>query len=304
MNTVARGILGWVLLSITVTIASMSTPAAEIERTLELEAGGTVEIEIGVGALRVLGWDRAEVEITGSVGFDPVLLEIRASGNGVWVEAPVVEGRNGGADLVIRVPELGSLEIEGISCDVVTVGGRAEEIQVEVVHGEVAIDAIARRVDVESVSGSIRTSGAIDEVRAETAAGRITLAGVRTSVVAETVGGPVEVTADAPLRRADLSTANGRIRFAGGLAADGRLRAESMNGGVELMLDAGTRADVEIETYNGRIDVDWDGVDVSGGRDDRRERHHGREANFALGGGGGARIEVDTFNGRCSIRSR
>lgn len=302
MNTAAGKILGWVLLS--VALASMATAAAEIDRTVALEPGGSVEIEVGVGSLRVLGWDRAEVGITGTVGFDPGMLEIRGSGDRVRVEAPVVEGRNSGADLVIRVPELGSLEIEALSCDVTTDGVRAADIRIEVVHGEVVIDAIARRVDIESVSGSVRTSGAIDEVRAETAAGRITLAGVRNAVVAETVGGPVEVTADAPLRRADLSTANGRIRFTGGLTADGRLRAESMNGSVELTLDRDTRADVEIETYNGGIDVDWDGVDVAGDREDRRGGLRGREASFALGGGGGARIEVDTFNGRCSIRSR
>jgi len=302
MNTAAGRILGWVLLS--VALASTSTAAAEIDRTVALGAGGAVEIEVGVGAVRVVGWDRAEVGITGTVGFDPGMLEIRGSGDRVRVEAPLVEGRNSGADLVIRVPELGSLGIEGISCDVETDGVRVGEIRVEVVHGEVAIDATARRVDIESVSGSVRTSGAIEEVRAETAAGRITLGGVRSAVVAETVGGPIDVTADAPLRRADLSTANGRIRFTGGLTADGRLRAESMNGGVDLTLDRDIRADVEIETYNGRIDVDWDGVELAGDREDLRGHGHGREASFSLGGGGGARIEVDTFNGRCNIRSR
>ncbi len=302
MNTAARRMLGWMLLSLAVALSPAA--AAEIERTVALGAGGTVEIDVGVGSVRVIGWDRAEVEVSGTVGFDPELLEVRGSGDRVRVEAPVVEGRNGGADLVIRVPELGRLEIEGISCDVETDGVRAGDIRVEVVHGEVAIDATARRVDVESVSGSVRTSGAIETVRAETAAGRITIAGVRSAVAAETVGGPVEVTADAPLRSVDLSTANGRIRFTGGLTADGRLRAESMNGGVELTLDRDTRADVEIETYNGRIDVDWDGIEVAPGPDDRHGRRHGREARFALGGGGGARIEVDTFNGRCDIRSR
>ena len=299
MNTPQRRTLACALFAIA--FAVFPTPASDVERTVALASGGTVQIEIGAGSVHVIGWNRAEVEVSGTVGFDPDLLEIRASGERMSVEAPLIEGTDTTADLVIRVPELAALEIEGLSCDIAIEGVRAGKIRIEVVHGEVGIDATARRLDVESVSGSIDAKGVIEEARVETAAGSVTLSGVRSVAVAETGSGSIEVVADAPLREASFSTANGPIRFTGGLTADGRLQAESMNGGVELTLDRDIRADVDIETYNGRIDLEWEGVEVTGDRDDRGR---GRNARFALGGGGGARIDVETFNGRCNIRPR
>ena len=304
MNTELRTMLASALISIA--LAATPAAAADVDRSIALASGGTVEIEIASGSVRVIGWDQPEIGVSGTVGFDPGLLEVRKSAGRVSIEAPLIEGRDTSVELEIRVPELAELDIEGLSCDVTVESVRASAIRVEVVHGQILVDATARRVDVESVSGSIRTTGVIEEVRAETAAGSVVLAGVRSVATAETVSGPIEIVASAPLRQADLSTANGRIRFSGGLTDDGRLRADSMNGSVELTLDRDTRADVEVETYNGRIDVDWDGVEVGGPRNRHAEPDHdpGRSARFSLGGGGGGRIEVDTFNGRCIIRPR
>jgi DUF4097 and DUF4098 domain-containing protein YvlB len=286
------------IVSVALLLTAASTASAiEVDRTIDLASGGRVDIEVPEGRLVIRGWDREQVRLTGTLGGDPDQVEIDADGSSVQIEAAPGDGFSGKTALELWVPRLSELGIEAIACDVTLDGVRADEVELEIVHGEVRVDGTIEEIDVEAVSGPVDLDGRLGRVRVESAAGHVNVAGVTRTVSVDSVSGPLDVTASEPLEVVDLSTASGGIRYTGGLRANGVLRAESLNGNVELRLDPGTRADVDVETYNGGIVVDWAGVEL-----DRYASGVDRSASFTLGRGGGARIEVETFNGRCIIR--
>lgn len=282
------------LAAIAVVLAPAVATAAEIDRTFPLASGGEVDIEIPEGRLTVRGWDRDEVRLTGRLEGAPDRVELDASESVLRIEIEP----GGRSVLELTVPRLSSLGIEAIACDVTIEGVRAGNVDIEIVHGDIEVDAEMDSIGVEAVSGEVELRGRIGRVEVDSAAGRVDVTGVTRVVEIESVSGPLRVEAVTPLQEATLSSASGGIRFTGGIERDGRLRAESLNGNVELELDASTAADFEIETFNGDIEVDWEGVELRGYRSGV-DRH----ASFTLGGGG-AQVDVETFNGRCIIRKR
>lgn len=277
--------------------------AGNLDRTVPLAAGGTARIEVPAGTLVVEGWDRSEVGLSGDWTGDPDAVSVRVAEGRVEIRIEPTGPDRARADLTVRVPRLGALEVEALACDVSARALRADRIDLEVVHGDVTFDGEAERLDLEAVSGRVVVRGRIAQARIEAAAGGVELAGAVEAAKVETLSGPVRVTAAEPLRDVDLSSASGGIQFEGALAPEGVLRAETLNGNVELRLDPATRADVEVETFNGTIDVDWPSVQVGA---DGSEYGAGKTARFRLGGAGdsAARIQVETFNGGCTIRRR
>jgi phage baseplate assembly protein gpV len=290
--------------------------AADIDRTVALQPGGSVSIEIPLGTLEVEAWDRAEVQITGTYTGDPERLRIDAGDGEVHVELDLRPDDRARADLRIRVPRLAELRVEALSCDVAMTGLEAEEVDLEIVDGDVRFDGVATSLEVESVSGEVVVAGRIDAIEVESAAGDVRVDAAVRTVSVESAAGNVDVTGSAPFEEIALSTVSGNVRITGGLSANGELDVETLNGNTELWLDPGTAATARVDTFNGTIDVLWDGVEIggpsaeqtpdrdAGDHDHARPHHRGRSERFVLGSGGGAKIRVETFNGSCTIRQR
>lgn len=306
----ARGFRTWTPIALAVALASTGlAAAADIDRTVPLEPGGSVSVEIPSGSLRVLGWDRAEVSVRGTYTGDPDRLRIEADADDVSIELEARHDDRARLDLEIRVPRLSELDVEALSCDLIVEGLEVGEVDVEIVDGDIRFGGTASTMDVESVAGDVVVTGTVGELDVESAAGGIRVDGAVRSLSIESAAGGVEVSGTAPFEEVSLSTVSGGVRFEGALAAEGELDVETLNGDTELWLDAGTAASVSVETFNGSLDVDWNGV-VVGGKDaaaDGAEHggyHPGRTERFELGGGGGAEIRIETFNGNCKIRRR
>ena len=275
---------------------AMGAAESEIERIVTARPDGVVTITNVAGSVVVTGWDRNEVEVTGTLGRGVEELEIDSGGRSVDIEVQLVRrsrGRDGNADLEIRVPRGSDLDIEVVSAEVeilevsgevtvesvsgsVDVEGRVEELDVESVSGAIDIDADAATAVVESVSGSIRLKGAMREIEAGT------------------VSGGIEIEAG-EISRADLESTSGRIEISGSLAGGAEIEAESHSGSVELSLPPDTSARFDVETYSGRITNEL-------GPPAQRDRYGpSQELEFSTGGGD-ARVEVTTFSGSVRLR--
>jgi DUF4097 and DUF4098 domain-containing protein YvlB len=147
-------------------------------------------------------------------------------------------------------------------------GHRAE------VEYTVTVPQLSRLDAVELVNGDLRISGVEGGVSAENVNGVIEAIGVAGEVELSVVNGNVEA------------------RF---LRLDPRdeIQMESVNGRVELFLPAGAAADVEAKTVNGNISNDF-GLEVVKGK------YVGATMRGTIGSGG-ARINLETVNGKISL---
>ncbi|MCP4658418.1 MAG: DUF4097 family beta strand repeat protein [bacterium] len=273
----------------------------EVERRVPAAADGAVEISNIDGSVVVSGWDRDEVEVTGTLGRNVEELRVESHGNRVEIEVelPRHSRHQGGASahLEVHVPRRARVEVETVSAEI-----SAEDIEgsleFESVSGSISVAGRPAAVSAETVSGLIEVEADTARTSAETVSGSITLIGARGDVEASAVTGNVTVKSAQDVERADLEVVAGQIVFSGSLAPDVDFSASSHAGTIELTLPESTSARVVAESFSGRIHNDF-------GPEARRVDRYtpGKELRFTLGSGDG-RIELETFSGTITLRRR
>ncbi len=281
----------------TLTLVGMicTTPlvAAEINESMDADADGTVSVSNIAGSVDVQGWSRNQVEISGELGDD--VEELIFERDGDEIEIRVKTRRRGShdidTDLVIKVPEGSSLEVNTVSADI-DVADVTGEQSLESVSGDVATEAYASDIDINSVSGDLEVDGDNQSMRSRlsSVSGDIDTENLSGEIGVESVSGDLVVVSGV-FERASLGTVNGDIVFQAQLLDNGRLDVETVNGSVDIEFAGDVSARFDIETFNGDIRNCFGpkAVRVS-------EYGPGYELTFTEGGGSG-RVTIETLNG-------
>jgi DUF4097 and DUF4098 domain-containing protein YvlB len=179
-----------------------------------------------------------------------------------------------------------------------------DEIEIEISHSdneiviETEVGKSGKWYSHGSSSGQVRyeitvpAGTVLDTV--DTVNGDVNISGVSAKVVAESVNGDVDVTDLAD--DASLSTVNGSIdaKFAR-LEGQQNVKAETVNGRVEITLPENADVEVNADTLNGGISGREFGLVTDKG-------FVGSDLNGNIGKGS-ARLNIDTVNGSIKIRS-
>jgi DUF4097 and DUF4098 domain-containing protein YvlB len=285
--------------------------------------------------VRVVGWDRNEVQVTGTLTSPADRLELDSEDGTVVVRvgrdfANGSRHSESGADLEIHVPARndvevqvvsanasvtgvnGTTEVNAVSGSVTVSGGHAREVTAVSRSGEVQVTADAERVEATSISGSVRVDGTVrDRVEATSVSGEVSVGATAGVVEAGSVSGSVtvrsmrghaelhSVSGDIQVTGQQLSgaaqTVSGTITLTGDLDTDGNLELTSHSGDVVLELAPNASAEVQVGTFSGEIEADYPGARVT--------RVSRREARVQLGGGA-MHIEVHTFSGNVKLSAR
>ncbi|HEY3119589.1 MAG TPA: DUF4097 family beta strand repeat-containing protein [Vicinamibacteria bacterium] len=260
--------------------------------------GGLVSIENAAGSIHVVGWDRAEVAVTGAVGRGAAV-NVTGGPNRTRIEVEAEGNHNPqsvSSDLEVRVPVTSRVEIEGFSASI-TVADVSGAVRAESVNGSIAVSGSMTDVRAETVNGSVEVSAPAVHVSAESVNGSVTVRGASGDLEATSVNGRVSVTGGT-FTRARLESVNGSVRFEGKLSDGGWLEAETVGGSVDLVLPASVGADFTLSTFSGEIQNEL-------GPAARRASRYTteKELHFTIGNGK-ARINVHTLSGRISVRKQ
>lgn len=299
----------------------MAAPAQaqrQVSARHDASATGTVEISINAGSLRVTGWGRNEVQVTGTVAREGDQLQLDGGGRMVEVR---VEGRRGtragAAHLEVRVPAGSRVEVSAASAPItingvnghveansqnggvtvqgspraieiishsgaVVVGGQTDVLDVTSMSGPVRVSGnVRQRADIEALSGPVDLLGTVGEAHVSAMSGPVRVSNATGRVEIEAVSGGV--TLNGTRLRGSVQSVSGRVVVSGSLG--GTLDLESHSGGVELRLPRNASAEVEVSTFNGALNSDF-----GNGTGGRRERH------VTIGRGGPA-VSITTFSG-------
>ncbi len=235
-----------------------------VQETRSLSSGGTVSIENIAGSVTVIGWDRDEVGIDGSLGNEGDVLEVQGDEGRLSIEVVIRDGWHkniSGSDLEIRVPRGARLEIETVSAGI-TISEFEGQIEAESVSGAIDIKGRPRRVELSTVSSRI------------------------------------DCRIDGRLGEGEFESVSGRIQFEGDLSTGGDFDFETVSGPIELILPSGVAADFEVSTFSGSISNDF------GFRAEKTSEYlPSKELTFSVGGGG-ARVSAETLSGSIRIMHR
>lgn len=278
--------------------------SSPINETRPLSPDGQVSIENLKGEVRVTTWDRPEVRITGSLGEGVEKLVVEGSASDLRIEVRYPDnqggwfnwggGRAGPTTLEVVVPAGAALDVDGVSANIDVTGAAGRRLDLESVSGNVVVrDSRAAVTRASSVSGNLELALDGNDVGAETVSGNIRLEGrLGGRVSVETVSGDATVVAGRVERLAH-SSVSGDARLQAGLAAGGSLRAESVSGGLDVVLPADTSARLSVETFSG-------GISSPVGEVESERYSPGRRLQTRLGTGEGD-IRLESFSGEVRI---
>ncbi|MDI9274850.1 DUF4097 family beta strand repeat-containing protein [Stenotrophomonas sp. PFBMAA-4] len=275
-------------------LPALALADTRVDERHTLASGGRIELSNVAGKVTVRGWDRNEVQLTGSLG-DGLQLRQEKSANRVrWeVEYPR-RHTNGTATLVLNVPRASELLLSTVSADQDISGIDVRRLQADTVSGN--LNAAGRSGDskLNTVSGNVIAKLQTPRLDVNTVSGRIEAGGgVSGDIGAQTVSGRVGVDAGR-IQRLAVETVSGGIDLsASGLAPGGRINVESVSASVNLRLPVKVSAQLSVNSFAGSINSD-------AGTVERPRYGPGSSLDTKLGGGDGD-IRIQSHSGSVRV---
>jgi DUF4097 and DUF4098 domain-containing protein YvlB len=242
-----------------------------------LNPDGIVRVFNYAGSVRIVGWDKDSVVLTGTI---PAGMTLFGGGSPSGVKFNVSDDKGANtlpADLVLRVPARARLTVNGTNTDV-DCSAVAGALDVNTTAGSVKVRGTPREVKVETINGAIEIGASPAYLRAKSATGAITWVGSSDDVA--------------------FTTVTGRINASGGTVT--RARFESIDGNVVVAQGMSESAAVVVDTHSGSI-----GVELPRGANIATETTVGtaktKYQTFGKPGAGDPRIVARSFKGRVTI---
>jgi DUF4097 and DUF4098 domain-containing protein YvlB len=284
-------VVAWLALAALV-VPDAARAGEPINRSTTADPSGMVEVSNITGSVKVTGWARNEVQVTGELGEGAERLEF-TKGDKVTRIAVIAphSGHVDDSDLVVSVPLGSSLSINSVSADL-TVQNVHGAQRLQTVSGDVQTQSSGEDIECRTVSGDVTIDGSGKKglVSITTVSGDATANHVAGEVNGNTVSGTFRLGVG-DTSRSRLRSTSGDISLNGSLTSDARVDIESISGDVRLEFAGAPPAEYDISSFNGEI------RNCFGPKSQRTSEYSpGRELRFTEGQGT-ARIRVKTMNG-------
>jgi DUF4097 and DUF4098 domain-containing protein YvlB len=277
------------------TLLASPALAERIDQTQGADDNGRIDIFNLSGDVEIIGWDRSEIQVTGTVGDDAEEFIFEVSGSTTTIKVKVPDRMHGhkdvSSDLLIRVPKGSSIDVSTVSADISAEGVQGEQ-ELQSVSGDLVTEAFGEDIDAETVSGDVEVEGSNKDIEAklESVSGDVMAEDMSGDIKAGSVSGDIDITGG-DFSRARIETVNGDNTYVAALRSEGKLDVETINGTVDVMFVGDVSADFDIETFNGRI------RNCFGPEAERTSKYApGWELSFTEGDGNG-RVTIATLNG-------
>ena len=280
-------------------VAPVTAADREVKESGPASATGTVMIENISGSIVVVGWDKAEISVEGTLSGDIEELKFKTGKKKTRIEVVYPKNQKnikGEANLVINVPRDSRLEVECISA-FIEVSDVTGQVDVSSISGDVTVTGECVELEAESISGDVIVEGGAPEIEIGSISGKVKASGKASDVEVGTVSGSIDLAFDKFLGL-DVESVAGDATVKGDLAGDAHFSIDLHSGDLTLTVPSDLSADFEIETFSGEIDNGF-------GQKSRKTSKYapGRELEFTVGGGA-ARVRINTFSGDVVIRKK
>ncbi|MFN8095054.1 MAG: DUF4097 family beta strand repeat-containing protein [Vicinamibacteria bacterium] len=283
-------------------VAALAVPAGlaaqtTVDQKHPAAPDATVKIENSAGSTKVTGWDRAEVQVRGTI-CSRCELELDGTDKLVKIEigSTHMNPMAGKSDIEVLVPAGASVSVEGFQATIV-VAGVSGSVKAETVNGALHHTGPSKEVSLQSVNGAVETTKAQGRVNVEAVNGAVTVRDAGGEIEASTVNGLLTVTGGS-FSRVQIETVSGGARFDAALGPKAELSVESVSGSVELFFPASFGGEFSVTTFSGPITNE-----LGPAAEKTNDFTPQKELSFTSGAGG-ARVSVETLSGAVQIRKR
>ena len=273
-----------------------------INETHPLKADGEVRVDNLAGNVKVRGWDKNEVRITGelSSSADHLQVDSDANGNGISIRVvlPHDSGHyedDEGSDIVIDMPRGAYLNVSTVSADVTVADVNGQQTY-DTVSGNITLSSTSTHIEVKSVSGDVTVtgSGPKAKVSANSISGTVTVTSIDGTLDASSISGEVNASNN-KLTGATLSSTSGDLRFQGSLQKGGDYEFHNVSGDIEVTVGKDTSARFDVSSFSGDIHNSF------GPKPTRVSKYSpGEELRFT-NGNGDAIVTIRTLSGEIRL---
>jgi len=201
-----------------------------LSRGWPLDRDAQVKVFNPNGRIRVIGWDRDSVAVSGSMTRGA---QFFGGGSRRGVKMGIEgKGEGAGGEITVHVPSAAIVWVRGAATDI-TVEGLTGGVDVGCVSGQVRISGDPRELTAEAMDGGLEIIGSPGTLRAKTASGSLLWMGQAGD--------------------ATLGSVSGRIQASRGPM--GHVRIETISDDVTLNATLETDADVVIESHSGSVEL-------------------------------------------------
>jgi DUF4097 and DUF4098 domain-containing protein YvlB len=226
-----------------------------IEERRAVDPQGEIEIVNVSGMVEVDGWDRSEVEVSGTAGDRVDRVDVTSVGNHTSIQVVSRPPRSWGSEcearLVVHVPAKSAVTVTLVSADF-KVKGVLGDVKLQAVSGNLSGD-VGGAVRATTVSGDVRlTARAAKAIEIKTISGDIQLTGGGGEVDVTTVSGSATIEL-ADVTRGRFKSVSGDMTAALALGPDGQFESESVSGNLSLKFAAAPTAEFDVQSFSGDI---------------------------------------------------
>jgi hypothetical protein len=225
-----------------------------IEEHRSADPQGEIEIFNVSGMIEVDGWDRSEIEVSGTAGEGVERVDVTGAGNRTSIHV-VSRSHTWGSDsearLVVHVPAKSAVRATLVSSGF-KVSGISGALTLQAVSGDVSGD-VGGDVRANTVSGDVRlTARAAKALEIRTISGDMQLTGGGGEVDITTVSGSATIDL-AEVTRARFKSVSGDLTATLALAPDGQIEGESVSGDVKIKFASVPAAEFDVQSFSGDI---------------------------------------------------
>jgi DUF4097 and DUF4098 domain-containing protein YvlB len=294
MRIAIIGIRGLGALALAAACAAPTQAHAEksVSEHLAADPRASVEINDVAGSIDLRGWDKSQVEVTGTAGSDVERVSVTGDAAHIVVQVLTRQNRLWGADgsahLLVRVPAKSTVTATLVSADF-KVGGLLGDLKLQSVSGSVQGE-VGGDLQAGSVSGDISLSAkSAKSIAVKTVSGDVTLSGGSGESEVTTVSGTIKVD-EGTQTRAHFKSVSGDVTASLAMSPDAQIDGQSVSGDITLRFPEVPAADFEVQTLSGEIQNCF-------GPKPTESRHGSGSRLEFKNGDSGARIQISTKSG-------
>ncbi|MEO7063741.1 MAG: DUF4097 family beta strand repeat-containing protein [Dokdonella sp.] len=276
-----------------------------ISQTRAVNAHARIDVSNIKGSVTVIGWDKAEVAISGMLGDGAKGLAVEGGAEHLTIKVQPpdklgwfswgADTRMGDTTLEVKVPKSAEMKIEVVSADVNLSGVAGRSLGVDSVSGKLRLDSTAEDIELDTVSGNIDLTGTADHAHLETVSGNIRARGLGGQIKFDSVSGDIDAESG-NYRELNVGTVSGDISLHGQPVDNARVDVQTMSGDVHLFLPADAPTRLRASSFSGSIRTDFGTV---------KEPDHGPGSSLeARNGAGTGQVKIETFSGDIEIRKQ
>ena len=297
-----------------------------VDRILDSSPTPTISIEHMQGNIDVQVWDKAQVQVIGTLGKDAQALVFTRSGKQINIEVESEHSNSmwGGwsnnnksrDELTVMVPRDSEIDYEAIN-GTLNVTQVTQGVSAEVVNGNIIVTDTQGRHRLTTVNGDITINNASgplrlgtvngdvtathtgqDDVDLESVNGELSLISESLDVTVETVNARITLDLQA-VRRLDIETVNSRINASLTLLPSGKLSATSVDANMNFTFQQDISARFDLEGHAGGRFTN----NLTADKTQKDEYGPGRWLNFTTGEGD-AKVDIETVSGKVTLSAR